>query len=157
MRICIKIIFHLSKLWKAKFSLLCDVIFQEGLEGKFDIDHSQATGCMRLHSLGHPCSTCCNTIQQFCTQHVAPLWPRHYTCTQLCPFQTRSSDNAIVICYSPLETANHYITKRKHKNVFDIPVCTIASIAHIRSQPFHSWVINVKFLLQPQQKYYITQ
>ena len=41
MRICIKIIFHLSKLWKAKFSLLCDVIFLVGLEGKFDIDHSQ--------------------------------------------------------------------------------------------------------------------
>ena len=40
-RICIKIIFHLSKLCKAKFSLLCDVIFLVGLEGKFDIDHSQ--------------------------------------------------------------------------------------------------------------------
>ena len=40
-RICIKIIFHLSKLWKAKFSLLGDVIFLVGLEGKFDIDHSQ--------------------------------------------------------------------------------------------------------------------
>ena len=40
-RICIKIIFHLSKLWKAKFSLLCDVIFPVGLEGKFDIDNSQ--------------------------------------------------------------------------------------------------------------------
>ena len=26
-RICIIIIFHLSKLWKAKFSILCDVIF----------------------------------------------------------------------------------------------------------------------------------
>ena len=38
-RICIKIIFHLSKLWKAKFSLLCHVIFLVGLEGKFDIDH----------------------------------------------------------------------------------------------------------------------
>ena len=41
MRICIKIIFHLSKLWKAKFSLLCDVIFLVRLQGKFDIDHSQ--------------------------------------------------------------------------------------------------------------------
>ena len=40
-RICIIIIFHLSKLWKAKFSILCDVIFLVGLEGKFDIDHSQ--------------------------------------------------------------------------------------------------------------------
>ena len=40
-RICIKIIFHLSKLWKAKFSLLCDVIFIVRLQGNFDIDHSQ--------------------------------------------------------------------------------------------------------------------
>ena len=40
-RICITIIFHLSKLWKAKLSLLCDVIFLVGLKGKFDIDHSQ--------------------------------------------------------------------------------------------------------------------
>ena len=51
-RICIKIIFHLSKLWKAKFSLLCDVIFLVGLERKFDIDHSQewkgyCTGAIR--------------------------------------------------------------------------------------------------------------
>ena len=41
MRIYIKIIFHLSKLWQSKFSLLCDVIFLVGQEGKFDIDHSQ--------------------------------------------------------------------------------------------------------------------
>ena len=34
------IIFHLSKLWKAKFSILCDVIFLVRLQGKFDIDHS---------------------------------------------------------------------------------------------------------------------
>ena len=40
-RICIIITFHLSKLWKVKFSLLCDVIFLVGLEGNFDIDHSQ--------------------------------------------------------------------------------------------------------------------
>ena len=40
-RICIKIIFHLSKLWKAKFSLLCDVIFLVRLQRNFDIDHSQ--------------------------------------------------------------------------------------------------------------------
>ena len=40
-RICSIITFYLSKLWKAKFSLLCDVIFLVGLEGKFDIDHSQ--------------------------------------------------------------------------------------------------------------------
>ena len=31
----------MSKLWKAKFSLLCDVIFLVGLQEKFDIDHSQ--------------------------------------------------------------------------------------------------------------------
>ena len=33
------IIFHLSKLWKAKFSLLCDVIFLERLQGNLEIDH----------------------------------------------------------------------------------------------------------------------
>ena len=40
-RICITIIFHLSKLRKVKFSILCDVIFLVRLQGKFDIDHSQ--------------------------------------------------------------------------------------------------------------------
>ena len=34
------IIFHLSKLWKAKFSILCGVIFLVGLQEKFDVDHS---------------------------------------------------------------------------------------------------------------------
>ena len=34
------IIFHLSKLWKAKFSILRDVIFLVRLQEKFDIDHS---------------------------------------------------------------------------------------------------------------------
>ena len=34
------IIFHLSKLWKAKFFVLCDVIFLLRLQGKFEIDHS---------------------------------------------------------------------------------------------------------------------
>ena len=33
------IIFHLSKLWKAKFFILCNVIFLVRLQGKFDIDH----------------------------------------------------------------------------------------------------------------------
>ena len=33
------IIFHLSKLWKAKFFILCDVIFLVRLTEKFDIDH----------------------------------------------------------------------------------------------------------------------
>ena len=40
MRIGSIIIFHLSKLWKAKFSILCNVIFLVRLQGKFDIDHS---------------------------------------------------------------------------------------------------------------------
>ena len=40
-RICGIIIFHLSKLWKVKFSILCDVVFLWRLQGKFDIDHSQ--------------------------------------------------------------------------------------------------------------------
>ena len=40
-RICSIITFHLSKLWKVKFSILCDVIFLVRLEENFDIDHSQ--------------------------------------------------------------------------------------------------------------------
>ena len=40
-RICSIITFHLSKLWKVKFSILCDVIFLVRLLGNFDIDHSQ--------------------------------------------------------------------------------------------------------------------
>ena len=39
-RIGSKITFHLRKLWKAKFSILCDVIFLVSLQGKFEIDHS---------------------------------------------------------------------------------------------------------------------
>ena len=34
------IIFHLSMLWKAKFFILCDVIFLVRLQGKFELDHS---------------------------------------------------------------------------------------------------------------------
>ena len=34
------IIFHPSNLWKAKFFILCDVIFLVRLQGKFDFDHS---------------------------------------------------------------------------------------------------------------------
>ena len=33
------IIFHLSRLWKDKFFILCDVIFLVRLQEKFDIDH----------------------------------------------------------------------------------------------------------------------
>ena len=39
MRISYLIIFHLSKLWKATFFMLCDVMFLVRLQGKFDIDH----------------------------------------------------------------------------------------------------------------------
>ena len=34
------IILHLSKLWKARFFILCDVIFLVRLQEKFEIDHS---------------------------------------------------------------------------------------------------------------------
>ena len=34
------IIFDISKLWKAKFSILCGVIIVVRLQGKFEIDHS---------------------------------------------------------------------------------------------------------------------
>ena len=40
MRVGSTIILHLSKLWKAKFFILCDVIFLVRLQEKFDIDHS---------------------------------------------------------------------------------------------------------------------
>ena len=33
------IIFRLSKLWKAKFFILCDAIFLVRMQGKFEIDH----------------------------------------------------------------------------------------------------------------------
>ena len=39
-RICTIIIFHLSKLWTFKFSILRDVLFLVRLQGKLDIDHS---------------------------------------------------------------------------------------------------------------------
>ena len=39
-RICSIITFHLSKLGKVKFSILCNVIFLVRLQGNFDIDHS---------------------------------------------------------------------------------------------------------------------
>ena len=34
------IMFHLSKLWKATFFVLCDAILLVRLQGKFEIDHS---------------------------------------------------------------------------------------------------------------------
>ena len=40
MRIDSTIIFYLSKLWKAKFFILCDVIFLVRLQEKFEIDYS---------------------------------------------------------------------------------------------------------------------
>ena len=39
-RIARILIVHQSKLWKDKFSILCDVIFLARLQGKYDIDHS---------------------------------------------------------------------------------------------------------------------
>ena len=39
-RIVSIIIFRLSKLWKAKFFILCGVTFLVRLQGKFEIDHS---------------------------------------------------------------------------------------------------------------------
>ena len=43
------IIFHLSKLWKAEFSILCDVIFLVCLQGKFDIGHSWEWKNINIH------------------------------------------------------------------------------------------------------------
>ena len=50
MRICSIKIFHLSKLWKAKFFVLCDVIFLVRLQGKFEIDHSWEFPFTPFHS-----------------------------------------------------------------------------------------------------------
>ena len=50
MRIGVIIIFHLSKLWKAKFSILCDVIFLERLQGKLEIDHPWECGHLDFES-----------------------------------------------------------------------------------------------------------
>ena len=48
------IIFHLSKLWKAQFSILCDVIFLVRLQEKFDIDHCERLDetCPKASSFG---------------------------------------------------------------------------------------------------------
>ena len=45
------IIFHLSKLWKAKFFILCDITFLLRLLGEFETDHSmpKKTTC---HEIG---------------------------------------------------------------------------------------------------------
>ena len=40
------IIFHLGKLWRAKFFILCDVLFLVRRQGKFEIDHS--CGCWTI-------------------------------------------------------------------------------------------------------------
>ena len=50
MRIGAIIIFHLSKLhvWKAKFFMLCDVIFLMRLQGKFKIDHTWGENCFSI-------------------------------------------------------------------------------------------------------------
>ena len=47
------IISHLRKLWKAKFFILCDIIFLVRLQGKFEIDHSWAG----VKGLGIECCT----------------------------------------------------------------------------------------------------
>ena len=45
-------IFHLRKLWKAKFSILCDAIFLVRLQGKFDIDHCSSPFLVSLLATG---------------------------------------------------------------------------------------------------------
>ena len=42
-RIGSMVIFYLGKLWKAKFFMLCNVIFLVRLRGKFEIDHPWAS------------------------------------------------------------------------------------------------------------------
>ena len=49
-RIGVIIIFHLGKLWKTKFSILCDVILLVRLQETFEIDHSWEWKGKPLHS-----------------------------------------------------------------------------------------------------------
>ena len=58
MRIGGIIIFHLSKLWKAKFFILCDVIFLVRLQGGFDIDHSWEWKSLVIHRVQRNKGSC---------------------------------------------------------------------------------------------------
>ena len=60
------IVFHLSKLqWKAKFSVMCDVVFLVRLQEKFDIDHS----ILGVKGLTHHC--CQNKAGYYVGENVS--------------------------------------------------------------------------------------
>ena len=62
-------IFHLGKLWKTKFFILCDVTFLVKLQEKFEIDHSWEWMFGRLHR-----SSSCHVVSSF-LQSRATSWP----------------------------------------------------------------------------------
>ena len=74
------IIFHLSKLWKAKFSLLWDVIFLVRLQGKFDNDHSLFL-ISTWSSEGLPSSNgCCWAEAQTGSSNQTTIWTGYREC-----------------------------------------------------------------------------
>ena len=67
------IIFHLSKLWKAKFSILCDVLFLVRLQGKFDIALLGVKWGERDHRLDSPVETSSYRISPLLNGHLVRL------------------------------------------------------------------------------------
>ena len=64
-----RIIFHLSKLWKAKLSILCDVIFLVRLQGKLEIDHSWEWKGWPFHSQDWSSSNFSCSLTSHITSH----------------------------------------------------------------------------------------
>ena len=71
-RIGRKTICHLSKLWEAKFFILCDVIFLVRLQEKFEIDHSWEWKDLYIPD-GRPNDTRAITFQDWEAKRVSHL------------------------------------------------------------------------------------
>ena len=57
--------------------------------------------CTMLRSIGQPCWTCCNMIQQCCTQqHVAFLWPGFRQLSDVCYRCSRHMTRAVSVLFS---------------------------------------------------------
>ena len=179
MRIGSIIIFPLTKLWKVKFSILCDVIFLVGMQGKFEIDHSY----FRLRALQRSSTEC---------THATRFWNGDEN-DRLVTWEKRGDEN-----HSDSESIDdNKVTKtistsdtRPLRTSREIPIVKLLSgpcnlyfrtsfllLRHeqvqfqTKSHDTKKWdpqtivlltlsfprVINIKFLLQPHQKYYITQ
>ena len=68
------IIFHLSKLWKARFFILCDAIFLVRLQEKFEIDHLKL-GVKGLISIIHLRRSVLKSKLNFSRFHVLEFEP----------------------------------------------------------------------------------